>query len=323
MKPHRPSGLNTQNHGHSMSTRKFSIITPSLNRARFLEAALQSVVAQNYCNYEHIIIDGGSTDETEQIVRKFPGINFVSGPDQGMYDALNKGLEIATGEIIGFLNTDDLYAERIFPVIAPKFEDTDVMAVAGRAIVFSELIDGNTAISDKYSPDDRSLLECSTIGSNYFNAWFFRRSVFVQIGNFNADYKIVGDRDFMLRFALNNLRYEVINDLVYQYREHEDSLTFDKDDQKREWSANEHLVMTSIYLTKQNLSETARKLLAQLRTIETVDMAARSMWLWNYKKFIRYSREGFKYNFAWVFSFLQYIIKRGVPMVLAKLSIRK
>ena len=114
------------------------------------------------------------------------------------------------------------------------------------------------------------------ITSNYFNAWFFRRSVFDQIGNFNADYKIVGDRDFMLRFALNNLKYEVIDDLVYQYREHEDSLTFDKDGQKREWSADEHLAMTSIYLTKQNLSETSRKLLVQLRTMETVDMAARS-----------------------------------------------
>lgn len=302
---------------------KISIITPSLNRAHFLETALQSVVAQNYRDCEHIIIDGGSTDETEQIVRNFPGINFVRGPDQGMYDALNKGLEIATGEIIGFLNTDDLYAEQIFPVIAPKFEDAMVMAVAGRAIVFSESIDGKPEISDKYSPNDRSLLECSTIGSNYFNAWFFRRSVFDQIGNFNADYKIVGDRDFMLRFALNNLRYEIINDLVYQYREHEDSLTFDKDGQKREWSADEHLAMTSNYLADHDVSEAARQLLIQLRTLETVDMAARSIWMWNYKKFIHYSREGFKYNFTWLLSFFQYIFKRGMPMILAKLSTRK
>jgi glycosyltransferase involved in cell wall biosynthesis len=304
----------------SLAKIMITIITPSYNRSDMITDAIESVLAQGFQPFEHIIVDGGSTDSTLEILKKYPHLRVISELDQGMYDALNKGLEIATGEIIGFLNTDDLYAHNIFPVIARKFDDADVMAVAGRAIVFSELPGGKTVIVDKYSPEHRSLIECSTIGSNFFNAWFFRRSLFDRIGKFNTSYKIVGDRDFMLRFALSNLRYTVINDLVYKYCQHEDSLTFDKNGQKRQWSADEHLAMTSLYLGDQDLSGLARKLLIQLRTRETVDMAARSMWMWNYKKFIHYSMEGSKHNLAWPLRFFQYVLKRGVAMILAKRS---
>jgi glycosyltransferase involved in cell wall biosynthesis len=297
-----------------------TIITPSYNRAAMITNAIESVLAQGFPAFEHIIVDGVSTDGTLQILKQYPHLKVISEPDQGMYDALNKGLEIATGEIIGFLNTDDLYAENIFPVVARKFDDPDVMAVAGRAIVFSELPDGTSQIVDTYSPKDKSLIECSTIGRNFFNAWFFRRSVFSQIGRFNTSYKIVGDRDFMLRFALNNLKYAVIDDLVYKYRQHEESLTFDKNSQNLECSANEHLMMTSVYLVDQKLPEGVRKLLIQLRTSEAVNMAARSIWMRNFKKFIHYSIEGSKYNAAWPLKFLQYVLRMGWKVLWAKSS---
>jgi glycosyltransferase involved in cell wall biosynthesis len=309
-----------QDYGFRMDFRKISVITPSLNRAHFLEPAIQSVVAQNYPNYEHIIMDGGSTDGTEKVIQKYLGIKFVSDPDRGMYDALNKGLDIARGDIIGFLNTDDLYAENIFRVAAANFDDVDVMAVAGRAIVFSELPDGRMEIVDKYSPEAMNLMECSTIGSNFFNAWFFRRSAFDRIGKFNTNYRIAGDRDFMLRFALNDLKYTVINDLVYKYRKHEDSLTFDRNDQKRERSADEQLAMTGLYLGDPDLSKLARRLLIQRRTLETLDMASRSLWMWNYGKFIHYSIEGSRYDHAWPLKFFQHVIKKGVKMIWTKRS---
>ncbi|HLE91217.1 MAG TPA: hypothetical protein VI753_08715, partial [Anaerolineales bacterium] len=110
------------------------------------------------------------------------------------------------------------------------------------------------------------------------------------------------------------------NDLVYNYRMHEDSLTFDKNGEKRAWSADEHLAMTSFYLGDQDLSGLARKLLIQLRTLETVDMAARSIWMLNYKKFVHYTVEGFRYNSTWPLRFFQYVLKRGVAMILAKRS---
>jgi glycosyltransferase involved in cell wall biosynthesis len=285
-----------------------------------ITGAIESVLAQGFQRFEHIIVDGGSTDGTLEILKQYPHLKVISELDQGMYDALNKGLDASHGEIIGFLNTDDLYAENFFPVIARKFDDGEIMAVAGRAIVFSEAADGKTAIVDNYSPEDRSLMENLTMGGGFFNAWFFRRSTFDRIGKFNTSYKIVGDRDFMLRFALSNLRYTVINDLVYKYRQHEDSLTFDKNGQKRQWSADEHLAMTAFYLDNQELSGLARKLLIQLRTLETVDMAARSMWMGKYKNFVHYMVEGFRYNRAWPLRFFQYILKRGSTRILAKRS---
>jgi glycosyltransferase involved in cell wall biosynthesis len=265
-------------------------------------------------------VDGGSTDNTLEILKHYPHLRVIRESDQGMYDALNKGLGLATGEIIGFLNTDDLYAEGVFSAVRTKFEDPDVMAVAGRAIVFSESRDGDLRIVDSYSPEENSLLESSTIGSNFFNAWFFRRTTFNQIGMFNANYKIIGDRDLMFRFALHDLKYVVIDHLVYKYRMHEDSLTFDKTGEKRAWSADEHLTMTSFYLADRNLPRVIKKLLVQLRTLETVDMTAQSIWRRNFKMLIYYSMEGLHYDFAWPIRFFQYAFKMGFKMILKKRS---
>ncbi len=297
-----------------------SIITPSYNRAGMITNAIESVLAQDFQAFEHIIIDGGSTDNTLEILQQYPHLKVISELDQGMYDALNKGLEIATGEIIGFLNTDDMYAENIFATIARKFDNPDIMAVTGRAIVISELSDGMIEVVNNYSPQDSSLMESSTLGSNFFNAWFFRKSTFNRIGKFNPSYKIVGDRDFMFRFALNNLKYTIINNLVYKYRMHKDSLTFNKTDEKRTWSADENLTMINFYLADRNLPGWVRKLLIQEQTLETVDMAARSMWRWNYKRFLHYSYEGSKYNSSWPLRFLQYVLKRGIVLLQSKRS---
>jgi glycosyltransferase involved in cell wall biosynthesis len=295
-----------------------TIITPSYNRAQMIIDAIESVLAQDFPSFEHIIVDGGSTDGTLEILKQYPHVKVISEPDQGMYDALNKGLQIANGEIIGFLNTDDLYAEDIFSKVARKFNDPDVMAVTGRAVVFSELSDGKIEVLESYSPEERNLMESLAGEGAFFNAWFFRRATFDQIGSFNANYKIVGDREFMLRFSLNSLKYVAINDLVYKYRMHDDSLTFDKKGEKRAWSADEHLAMTKFYLVDQDLPDLVRKLLIQLRTLETVDMAARSIWMRNCKGFIHYFVEGSKYDLAWPLRFFQYVLERGVTRLFTK-----
>lgn len=302
----------------SLAKPVITIITPSYNRAEMIISAIESVLAQDFQSFEHIIVDGGSTDGTLGILKRYPHLKVLSGPDNGMYDALNKGLHVASGEIIGFLNTDDLYGEEIFPIVAKKFDDPNVMAVAGRAIVFSQMPNGEMMIVNQYFPAQSDLMECSTIGSNFFNAWFFRRSVFDQIGAFNTNYKIVGDQDLMLRFALSNLKYIVTNDLVYKYRMHEGSLTFDKNSEKLIWSADENLTMTDFYLIDQNLPNFARELLVKRRTFVTVDMAARSIWVRNYKKLIYYSIEGLRYNLAWPVKFFQYVLKKGFEMIWAK-----
>lgn len=99
-----------------------SIITPSYNKGEFIEETIQSVLSQTYHNIEYIIIDGKSTDNTEQILKKYPGINWISEPDKGQTDAINKGMRRAKGEILAYLNADDTYLPDTVETIVNVFQ---------------------------------------------------------------------------------------------------------------------------------------------------------------------------------------------------------
>ena len=103
---------------------KISIITPTLNQAQFIEDTINSVLDQNYSNVEHIIMDGGSTDKTVKIIKKYEEhlSYFQSRPDKGQYHAIQEGLEHATGEIMAWLNADDMYFPWTFKVVGHIFK---------------------------------------------------------------------------------------------------------------------------------------------------------------------------------------------------------
>lgn len=296
-----------------MSIHQFSIITPCLNRAEYIREAVESVLAQKHFSFEHIIIDGGSTDGTLELLKRYPHLQVQSGQDQGMYDALNRGLKLAKGEIIGFLNSDDLYAENAFAIIAEKFQNYAILAVAGEALIFAIAPNGESKIISNFSPESANLLELSTIDSPYFNAWFFHRSVFEKIGNFRTNYKIVADREFMLRFALSTLPYTTINQPVYQYRQHMGSMTFEVTDQKLERIVSEHLFMTKTYLEQRSLPIEARELIQKLRTRDTLEMAVRSLKKMNFPKFAYYLCCGVEYDPLWLLNFTRHILHRKHP----------
>ncbi len=290
---------------------KISIITPCLNRAEFIAEAVESVLVQNYPYFEHIIIDGGSTDGTLDLVKKYDHLNLVSGHDQGMYDALNKGIDLATGEIISFLNTDDLYGEDAFRSVVGLFENEGVLAVAGNAIVFSNEAAGKVKIINQYSPVNTDLMECSTIGSNYFNAWFFRRSVFSTIGIFDINYRVAGDREFMFRFALAGLKYVTVDKLIYQYRQHSDSMTFDDNIDKRRNSVAEHLRMTGLYLRNAKVPKPVKILLKQLRSRVTLGMAIRYVKARAFDKVPYYVAAGMQYDLFWLVKFWKVLFSKA------------
>jgi glycosyltransferase involved in cell wall biosynthesis len=302
-----------------MKFKKISIITPTFNRKNMLETAIKNVMAQDYPNLEHIVVDGGSNDGTQDMIKKYSHVRFICESDKGMYDALNKGIRASSGEIVGFLNTDDLYVDNIFSDIVVKFEDKNIMAVAGCATVFTQSTDGKMEIVGRYSPRDRTLLECSTVGSNYFNAWLFRKLVFDIIGGFNADYRIAGDRDLMLRFALNKLRYVEFDKVVYQYLQHPESLTFHYDTEKRDQVTREHLAMTDFYLKTKGISALERKMIFQLRTNETVDITTRAIREMNFPKFFYYVYEGLRKDPFWLLKFakapLVFRIKKTIGFI--------
>ncbi len=101
---------------------KISIVTPSFNIGRFIEDAILSVLKQGYDNFEHIIIDGGSTDNTLEVLEKYPHLIWTSEPDNGQSDAINKGFRRATGAIVAWLNADDYYLPNAFSTIASFHE---------------------------------------------------------------------------------------------------------------------------------------------------------------------------------------------------------
>lgn len=116
---------------------KFSVITPSFNSGKTIEKAIESVLSQQYEQVEHIIVDGGSTDNTLSVLKKYPALRWVSEPDRGQVHALNKGISMATGDVIGFLNADDYYNADAFLNAAGAF-DVNTMAVFGNVHVYQE-----------------------------------------------------------------------------------------------------------------------------------------------------------------------------------------
>lgn len=179
---------------------KISLITPAYNSAATIARTIDSVVAQNYSDLEYIIIDGASKDKTAEIVSGFKdriNIKFVSEIDQGIYDAMNKGIKLAGGEIIGILNSDDLFDnDKVLANVAEAFNDPKIDAVYGDVKYFSKDVNKITRLwrAGKYSE------------SKLNNGWviphpalFLRRAVYEKSGLFNPDFKIAGDYEFILR----------------------------------------------------------------------------------------------------------------------------
>jgi glycosyltransferase involved in cell wall biosynthesis len=288
---------------------RISIVTPSYNRGGMIETAIQSVVDQNYPEVDHIIIDGGSTDGTLDVLKKYSHLRVVSEPDQGMYDALNKGLSLAGGEIIGFLNTDDYYAPNVFNKIALQFTEKPVDVVAGLAGVVEHPTDAAhpTRIYRPAQGEDR--IRDTVLEPPIFNAYFFDKAVFQKIGGFDTRYKIAADRDFILRFMLGDFRTTIVDYPVYYYLHHPGSLTFDYTEDKYRNMADEHLMLSRSYLeTQLRYPKSLAKSLMELRTRETIRVCAHCLRRREFKGAWLYLKQGARGNPSWLFRFIKHAI---------------
>ena len=298
-----------------------SIITPSFNRSDLIGQAVESVLKQDYFPVEHLIIDGGSTDGTLDLLAQFPHLKVVSERDSGMYDALNKGLKLAQGEIVGFLNTDDLYAPEVLKEVAPYFGNPEVEAVVGRAEFFRAGKDGDLEIVREITPSSpENLLKQTVLGSPIFNAWFFRRSMFERIGVFNTGYRIVADREFMIRLALAGIVYARTEHLVYRYRQHAGSLTFNEDQTFLTEILQEHLKLMDSFRRKAGLPDKARQYLQERRTQDTLRMAAFRLHRWELGQVWFYACEGIRSDWTWPLKFLILVLGWLIHSVTKRVS---
>ncbi|WP_034351628.1 glycosyltransferase family 2 protein [Herbaspirillum sp. GW103] len=188
---------------------RISVITVCYNSASTLEKALRSVADQSWPLIEHIVIDGGSTDGTLQIIEKFgPHLaKIISEPDQGIYDAMNKGLAHASGDIICFLNADDHYAwPGALAEVAQQMQEHHLEALLGDVAFFHA--DNPERIVRRYRSDRFHPARLAWGWQPAHPALFLRRSVIERVGRFKTSYRIAGDFEFILRaFHDTDLRY--------------------------------------------------------------------------------------------------------------------
>jgi len=250
-----------------------SIVTPCLNRARFIEEAIQSVVEQDYPCVEHIVVDGGSSDGTLDILKKFPQLRVISEPDKNLYDALNKGVRASQGEIVGHLNSDDVYEKNIFAFVAEAFvKNPSAEAFYGAADIFDDGDPQRRSIMAFREERFRELTFWNlTFGAMNINARFFRKSVYDRLGLYDIRYAIAADRDFLLRVSLANIPTLSTERILYHYRQHAGSLTINKPDNpfilKK---AEENLFMCEEYLQRSDVPHELRIHLKRLHSKESL-----------------------------------------------------
>jgi len=180
---------------------KISIITVCLNSAEIIEDTIMSALSQDYNNIEYIIVDGGSSDGTLDIMNRYRNniSNLISEPDNGIYDAMNKGVKLATGEILGFLNSGDIYAsETVIGQIVKSIQTNNTDCCYGNLEYVAENNPDKTVRRWKSQPYQSGLFKKGWHPPH--PTFFAKKTVFDKYGDFDLSYDIGADYELMLRF---------------------------------------------------------------------------------------------------------------------------
>ncbi|WP_421716488.1 glycosyltransferase family 2 protein [Arcobacter arenosus] len=179
---------------------KVSIITSVWNNEKTIEDAIKSVLSQNYRDIEYILVDGASSDGTVEVIKKYEDkiSTFVSEKDKGIYDGLNKGVELATGDIIGFLHSDDIYAdEHIISEVVGQFKNTNTDSIYGD-LVYVDKVD-TSKIFRYWKSGNYSFKKLCNGWMPPHPTFFVKKEFYDRYGKFDLDFGIAADYDFMLR----------------------------------------------------------------------------------------------------------------------------
>lgn len=203
---------------------KISVVTPSFNQGRYIGETLESIRAQRYPNLEVIVMDGGSTDETAQVVKSFGDLvdTFVSEPDRGQAHAINKGLARATGEVLCWLNSDDVFLPGALNAVAYAFSSRPAWDwISGPSLKFGDAIH---EVGGKYILPLSCLewLLCCPISQP---STFWRRRLYDTHGGIDESYHFALDYEYWVRFAFGGERVHFLNRPLSGFRLHGESKT--------------------------------------------------------------------------------------------------
>jgi glycosyltransferase involved in cell wall biosynthesis len=207
---------------------KISIITPTFNSASTLRETIESVLAQDYTNWEHLVIDGGSTDGTIELLQSYPHLKWVSEKDRGHYHAMNKGIDKAAGEIVAVLNGDDCYREHALGRVAAAFGKNPQWDALFGDIVY---IDGESReiFRREEAIYDYDVLRFGSVCYVIHPTLFVKKKTHDRIGAFRYD-KFLNccDVDFILRLGQNGCRVGHVPEYLVNYRFHEHGQSGDR-----------------------------------------------------------------------------------------------
>ena len=211
---------------------KISIVTPTYNSRKYLEDTIKSVISQNYPNLEYIVIDGGSTDGTVDIIKKYSDFItlWISEPDNGMYDAINKGFQKSTGEIMSWLNSDDLYHNGALLCVGEIFKDlSEVEWIIGKSCLFNAEGLCVKMNNIEYWSKNRILsMDYKWIQQENV---FWRRSLWNKAGaQMSTSLKLAGDFELWMRFFNHTLLYSIYTSFA-GFRLHGQQLSINYSDQ--------------------------------------------------------------------------------------------
>jgi len=199
---------------------KVSVITACYNRAQSIAAALDSVASQTYRDIEHVVVDGGSTDGTLELIsaRGVSIAKLITGPDRGIYDALNKGLAASTGDLIGFLHSDDVYAgSDVIQTVVEQAQTRSLEALYGD-VVFVRADEPNRVVR-RYSSRRFRPSRISWGWMPAHPSLFVCKRLFERFGSFKTDYAIAGDFEFIARiFARPSFKYGYVPKVLVKMR---------------------------------------------------------------------------------------------------------
>lgn len=182
---------------------KISIITVCYNSSKTIEKTFQSIISQTYADIEYIVIDGGSSDATLDIIKKYKKsiTKFISENDKGLYDAMNKGIELATGDIIGILNSDDIFYDNSVLKSVVEFHNRNSVDASISDVLYKN---NNGKIVRKYRANDWTPEKLKSAFMPPHAGIFFKKKLFKDYGDYQLNYQIAADFELITRFFLKN-----------------------------------------------------------------------------------------------------------------------